>query len=95
MSESVSDTAADRHTYLEDGFLELRCRRCATAVLVRKSTDIQTSVQWTGSAREECPEIEAEVARGRHPGLVDGCLELRATVADAVAAGDVTIAGAL
>lgn len=85
----------DRYVYLEEGFREVRCRRCATAVSVRKSTDVQTSVQWSGSAAEDCPEIRAEVARGRHPGLVDGCAEIRATVADAVANGRIVVTGPL
>ena len=83
----------DRYVYLEEGFREVRCRRCATAVTVRKSTDVQTSVQWTGSAAADCPVIGAEVAHGRHPGLVDGCADLRATVAEAVADGRIGIAG--
>ncbi|MGV8871305.1 MAG: hypothetical protein ACOH2Q_02175 [Rhodococcus sp. (in: high G+C Gram-positive bacteria)] len=89
-------TAGDDHyIYLHEGFLEVRCQRCATAVLVRKSTEIQTSVQWVGSASGSCPEIASEVARGRHPGLVDGCTALAASVAAAVRAGDVTVTGPL
>lgn len=91
----VNDPAEDRRIYLDDGFVPVQCRRCAAEVLVRKSTDVQTSVQWTGSAKVLCPEIEAAVGTGRHPGLVDSCLSLRATVAEAVADGTVTVADPL
>lgn len=63
---------------------ELVCRRCATTVLVRKSTRTQTSIQWLADAGETCTELAERRAAGTHTGLVSGCTALRASIEDAV-----------
>ena len=67
----------------------VQCRRCATQVLVRKSSWDQTSVQWNALASAGCIErnnAERLAAYGGH-GLFLACSELAASIADAVRRG--------
>jgi len=74
-----ADTRTERQEYLEGGFEELACARCAAHVRVRKSSPLQTSVQWTSGAARQCAsELGA---------LVPTCPELRASIDHAVRTG--------
>ena len=73
---------------------EVACRRCATTVLVRKSSHAQTSVQWRGDSGESCAELAEHRAAGRHPALVPACEALRASIDDAVRDGRLQVAEA-
>ena len=66
---------------------EVSCRRCATTVLVRKSTVQQTSIQWLSDAGETCTELAERRAAGVHTALVAGCVALRESIDDAVREG--------
>ncbi|GIM92109.1 hypothetical protein [Paractinoplanes toevensis] len=72
-------TLTERQEYLEGGFAELSCARCRALVRVRKSSPQQTSVQWTTQAEKECANPLSA--------LVPTCLDLRASIDDAVRAG--------
>ena len=74
-------TLTERQEYLEGGFEELACARCAALVRVRKSSLQQTSVQWTTRATRQC------AAPGGLGALVPTCPDLRASIDDAVRAG--------
>jgi hypothetical protein len=70
---------------------EVVCRRCATTVLVRKSSVAQTSVQWRGDSAALCSEIAERRAAGVHPALVPACESLRSSIDEAVRAGRVPV----
>ena len=65
----------------EGGSVEVWCERHANHALVRvrKSSPQQTSVQWTTQAEKECASPLSA--------LVPTCLDLRASIDDAVRAG--------
>jgi hypothetical protein len=68
---------------------EVACRRCATTVLVRKSSPAQTSVQWRGESWATCTELAEKRAAGHHPAQVPTCAALRDSIDEAVRAGQV------
>ena len=73
----MTDTAADRRTYLESGLSEVACGRCGARVLVRKSSTEHTSIQWTAQAQRRCPAFEVRT----------GGPDLRRNIGAAVADG--------
>ena len=73
------------------GLHEVTCRRCATTVLVRKSSRAQTSIQWRGDSAASCSELAEHRAAGVHPALVPACASLRQTIDDAVREGLVPV----
>ncbi|WP_433363911.1 hypothetical protein ACQPZX_33030 [Actinoplanes sp. CA-142083] len=76
-------TLTERQEYLEGGFSELACARCEALVRVRKSSPQQTSVQWTAQAAKRCA--------GDLGALVPTCLDLRASIDEAVRAGKLEV----
>ena len=70
---------------------EVSCRRCATTVLVRKSSAAQTSVQWRGDSTATCSELADRRAEGLHPAQVPVCQALKASIDEAVAEGRIPI----
>jgi len=76
-------TLSERQEYLEGGYHELTCARCCALVRVRKSSPQQTSVQWTAQATGRCA--------ARLTALVPTCLDLRASIDDAVRAGKLEV----
>ena len=80
--------STDRVTPDDDRPLrEVTCRRCATAVLVRKNTLTQTSIQWMSDAGATCSELAEQRAAGRPTALVSGCTALGESIDDAVREG--------
>ncbi|QLL05700.1 ferredoxin [Mycobacterium vicinigordonae] len=72
----------------------LGCRSCGAQVLVRKSSWNQTSVQWNADASAACVERrEAERISSHHRAHFLVCSALRASIEDAVAAGELPIVG--
>jgi hypothetical protein len=70
---------------------EVTCRRCATVVLVRKSSAAQTSIQWRGDAASTCTELAERRAAGLHPAQIPSCESLRGSIDEAVQAGRVPV----
>ncbi|MFF5966484.1 hypothetical protein ACFY64_22660 [Streptomyces collinus] len=70
----------------------LSCESCATAVLVRKSSPAQTSVQWPDGA-EGCTEFAEVLAADGPPrtAVIPTCTRLRATIERAVRAGALAV----
>ena len=69
------------------------CRRCGAAVLVRKSSWEQSSVQWDADGSARCHQRhDARLlsARGGRP-IFLGCSELTASILDAAATGAVPL----
>ncbi|MDQ6526770.1 hypothetical protein RB608_24320 [Nocardioides sp. LHD-245] len=85
------ETLADLRRYTEDRLVEVACLDCLARVRVKKNSDHQTSVQWTGQSRSDCQEFQR---RGEAPGGRDvhkPCPRLMASIDEAVRAGDVPI----
>ena len=73
---------------LADGALmrPLACDRCSAQVLVRKSSWLQTSVQWDGRAMAACVERDPDSG-----GPFEGCGSLRDTIRAAALRGAVQL----
>ena len=68
------------------------CLRCGAAVLARKSSLDQTSVQWSAAASAQCLERrEAEQISVHGRGLFLACSALRDSIAAAVRKGALPI----
>lgn len=76
----------------DDTMTEVACQRCATTVLVHKSSSAQTSVQWHGESWATCTELAERRAAGLHPALVPACESLRNSIDEAVRTGRVLVA---
>lgn len=81
-------------TRLEDGPMRpVECGACGAAVLARKSSWDQTSIQWSPDARTRCHEravphpAEPRPNRNAFP----GCDALRASVREAAVRGDLEV----
>jgi hypothetical protein len=84
------ETAADVRLYVEIGLTPVTCSTCGVEAMVKKNSRQHTSVQWTPVAVAACPEITA--ARAADPNaLVLGCPQMRASIEDAVRAGDLVV----
>lgn len=78
---------------LADGpMVPVTCSGCGASVEARKSSWEQTSIQWTGDARERCLEGRASV-RGAGPNgaAFAGCQALRDSVREAAVRGELPI----
>jgi hypothetical protein len=84
-------TLADEHSYLTDGLTPVSCAACATEVLVRKASRVQTSIQWQTPPAESCPEFADRVAAGELSARIDTCPRLREAIKRAVVTGTVAV----
>ena len=80
-------TERDRDHYLRGGMTELECRTCHACVLVKKTSDYHTSVQWNPDARARCVELTRIREEGGNPALVPTCPRLSASIDHGVAEG--------
>ncbi|MFM9370441.1 hypothetical protein [Streptomyces sp. Da 82-17] len=69
----------------------VECLTCGNQVLCEKFSLAHTSVQWTTDAAVACAEIRAQVADGASSALVRTCGPLRASIEQAVAAGELAV----
>ncbi|MDT4905701.1 MAG: hypothetical protein QOH52_3717 [Pseudonocardiales bacterium] len=84
------ETAADKRLYVEIGLSPVACESCGVEAMVKKNSRKHTSVQWTPAGVAACPEMAA--ARTADPvGLVLGCARMKASIENAVAAGDLVV----
>ncbi|WP_436491977.1 hypothetical protein [Actinokineospora sp. HUAS TT18] len=84
---------SERQEFLGGGMVPLECARCATKVLVKKTSARHTSVQWTSAPADTCPEFAAAVADGTLSALVDTCWTLRESIEQAVRDGRLEVPG--
>jgi hypothetical protein len=90
LAERRRETVADMRLYVEIGLTPVTCQECGVDAMVKKNSRKHTSVQWTPQGVAACPEISA--ARAADPNaLVLGCAKLRASIEDAVRAGQVVV----
>jgi hypothetical protein len=73
--------------------IPVACRACGAAVLARKSSWNQTSVQWTAEATARCAERrDAErISAPGSRGMFLACSALNASIIDAVRSGALSI----
>jgi hypothetical protein len=83
--------ATNAREFLDAGLTPVRCHGCASEVLVRKSSPMQTSVQWHSDPATTCPEFAARVADGEVRARIDTCARLRESIEKAVADGRVAV----
>lgn len=92
-SAREQETAADKRLYVEVGMVPLVCRQCGTEVMVKKNSRKHTSVQWLSDPVRSCPEFAEAVRGGKRSAQYLGCPRLKATIDDAVAAGELVVPG--
>ncbi|RMI28285.1 hypothetical protein [Nocardia stercoris] len=85
-AEVRAQTTQDQARYTEGGLTPLTCRSCAAEVLVRKSGQHQTTVQWTADPAVACPYL-----RQFAPPRPQSCPDLFATIEAAVESGDLPV----
>ncbi|MET0133289.1 MAG: hypothetical protein ABW215_06815 [Kibdelosporangium sp.] len=83
VADVAAKTQADRRSFLSDGLRPVECNACGTCVLVKKSSEHHTSIQWQTST-ESCPQFAAQ---NRPSALLDTCSKLRASIESLVAEG--------
>ena len=85
------ETAADKRLYVEVGMVPVACQHCGTEVLVKKNSTKHTSVQWHSDPVASCPEFAAAVGSGVLSAQYLGCPRLKASIVDAVVAGELVV----
>ncbi|KQS00444.1 hypothetical protein ASG12_05965 [Williamsia sp. Leaf354] len=86
-AEIASATDRDRAHYLCDGLREIECRACHACVMVKKISEFQTSVQWSGEARAQCSELTRVRDSGGNPAMTPTCSRLSASIDHGVIEG--------
>ena len=86
-----AQTRADRRLYTEAGLSPVLCERCAAQVLVRKSSDDQTSVQWQARPAEVCPRFADWAQSGQVSALNAACPDLESSIEHAVRDGRISL----
>ena len=82
------DTLEDQRLYTAARLVEVACLDCLARVGVKKNSEHHTSVQWTGEARRQCPELaRRRDSRAAHA----SCPRLVASIEAAVRDGQVPI----
>jgi hypothetical protein len=83
-----ADTLEDQRLYTTARLVEVACLDCLAKVGVKKNSEHHTSIQWTGEARQACPELgRRSSGREGHP----ACPRLMASIEAAVRDGQVPI----
>jgi hypothetical protein len=80
-------TSRDKEHYLRGGLHEIECRACHACVMVKKYSAHHTSVQWTASARDHCPELTRIRSEGGNPAMLPTCPRLSASIDHGVSEG--------
>ena len=91
LESAAAETAADKRLYVEVGLVPITCRSCGTQVQVKKNSAKHTSVQWSSDPVASCPEFAAAARDGVPSAQYLGCPLLKASIEDAVAAGELVV----
>jgi hypothetical protein len=87
------DTASDQRLYLDASLQEVGCLDCLARVRVKKSSEFQTSIQWTAEAQAACAEFARKNAEAGHRLVHESCSRLRASIDAAVREGTLRVSG--
>ncbi|GAB2452785.1 hypothetical protein GCM10027062_36840 [Nocardioides hungaricus] len=83
-----ADTLEDQRLYTSARLVEVACLDCLAKVGVKKNSEHHTSIQWTGEARAQCPELSRRAGgRESHP----ACPRMVASIEAAVREGQIPI----
>ena len=83
-----ADTLEDQRLYTSARLVEVACLDCLATVGVKKNSEHHTSIQWTGTAREQCPELTRRTSgRESHP----ACPRMAASIEAAARDGRIPI----
>lgn len=86
------ETLADQRLYLEGRMAEVVCGECAARVLVRKHSELHTSIQWNAEAAARC-EVFARTADTGDRVVHESCPRLRESIEQAVKTGRLSLGG--
>jgi hypothetical protein len=87
------DTAAEQRLYLDASLQAVSCLDCLARVRVKKSSDFQTSIQWTSEAQAACAEFARKNAEAGRRLVHESCSRLKASIDAAVREGNLRISG--
>jgi hypothetical protein len=83
-----ADTIEDQRLYTSARLVDVACLDCLAHVGVKKNSEHHTSIQWTGGARQQCPELSRRTnGRESHP----ACPRMIASIEAAVRDGQIPI----
>lgn len=85
------DTVEDQRLYTQARLVEVACLDCLATVGVKKNSDHQTSIQWTGEALDACPEFRRRDSTSGRRDVHKACPRMMASIEAAVRDGDVPI----
>lgn len=88
-----AETAADQRLYLDASLQEVSCLDCLARVRVKKSSEFQTSIQWTTQAQDACAEFARKNAEAGYRLVHESCSRLKASIDAAVLEGRLRIDG--
>ena len=83
-------TLEEQQRYTGARLVDVQCLDCLARVRVKKNSEHQTSIQWTGEAVAACPELGNRTPSGGRDGL-RGCPRMMASIEAAVRDGSVTV----
>ena len=85
------ETEEDRERYLRGRLVDVACQDCLARVQVKKNSERHTSIQWTSEALAQCTEFARLARSPRGRAIREACPRLRASIDEAVRAGDIQI----
>lgn len=80
-------TERDSERYLNSGLAPVECRRCGTAVEVKKLGPAYTAVQWNSVSMQRCAHFSEQREHGCDSSRMRGCPHLTQSIRVAVADG--------
>lgn len=87
------ETQADQRLYLDASLQEISCLDCLARVRVKKSSQFQTSIQWTEQAQANCAEFARKNAEAGQRLVHESCSRLKASIDAALHEGRLRIGG--
>ncbi|GAB2741979.1 hypothetical protein [Nocardioides pakistanensis] len=87
------ETLADQRLYLDASLQEVSCLDCLARVRVKKSSEFQTSIQWTAEAQANCAEFARKDAEAGRRLVHESCSRLKASIDTAVRDGRLRVSG--
>ncbi len=87
----LEETLEDQRLYTQARQTEVECLDCLACVGVKKNSEHHTSIQWSGDARDQCPELARMAERSAGRSVHSGCPRLIASIEAAARAGRIPI----
>ncbi|WP_232678753.1 hypothetical protein [Nocardioides sp. R-C-SC26] len=74
------ETLEDQRLYTQARLVDVACLDCLAVVGVKKNSEHHTSIQWSETARRECPELNRIDGRPNGRAIHEGCPRLVASI---------------